>query len=79
MSDTLALHGSLDPQEQIIHDTLLDLRDQLMLLKQDKSTYVKSQDFLTIYDEVNKQVHLLNGLREAQMKESDQNRGRSIS
>ena len=79
MSDSPNPTGSLDPQEQPIHDTLLHLRDELTLLKQDKSSYVKSQDVFKLYDQVNDQVHHLNDIRKSQKKELEQNRGWSLS
>lgn len=51
--------------ERPILDKLLYVRDKLLLLKQDKSTYVKSQDVLPLYDEVLEQVHQINDVRGA--------------
>ena len=79
MTDSPNLVGSLDPQEQAIHDALLELRDQLTLLKQDKSTYIKSQDVLRLYEEVNDQVHQLNNISIVQKKKTGQSRGWSPS
>ena len=78
MADSPSLIGSLDPREQPVYDVLLELRDQLTMLKQDKSTYVKSQDVLRLYNNVNDQVHQLNVIREAQKKKTEQNRGWSL-
>jgi hypothetical protein len=75
MTDSPAVQVALNPQEQPILDCILRLRDQLFLLKQDKSTYIKSQDVLRLYDEVVEQVHLLNLLREEHGKPLEQNRG----
>jgi hypothetical protein len=75
MTDSPAVQVALNPQEQPILDCILRLRDQLLLLKQDKSTYIKSQDVLRLYDEVVEQVHLLNLLREEHGKPLEQNRG----
>ena len=77
MTDSPAVQAPLDPQESPILDRVLYLRDKLSLLKQDKSTYVKSHDVLRLYDEVIEQVHQLNVIREKHGKPLEQNRGLS--
>lgn len=62
MADTPTL-SLLDPREQPIVDSLLRIRDELTLLKQDKSTYVKSSDVMALYDRTVDQVKLLNEIR----------------
>lgn len=49
--------------EKPILEKLVYVRDKLFLMKSDKSTYVKSQDILPLYDEVVEQVHQLNDVR----------------
>ncbi|KAI9843891.1 MAG: hypothetical protein M1837_006044 [Sclerophora amabilis] len=63
MSDSPAVQAPLDPQEQPILESLLAIRDKLLLLKQDKSTYIKSQDVISLYDQVVGQVHKLSEVR----------------
>lgn len=75
MSDSPAVQAALDPQEAPILDCILSLRDQLLLLKRDKSTYIKTQDVLGLYDQVVEQVHLLNLIRKEHGKPLEQNRG----
>lgn len=75
MTDSPAVRIPLDPREQPILDSLLLIRDQLSLLKQDKSTYIKSKDVLDLYDQVVDQVHTLNVIREQHGTPSEQNRG----
>ena len=75
MTDSPASQIPLDPKEQPILDQLLATRDKLFLLKQDRSTYIKSHDVLDLYEQVIEQVHLLNILREAHDKPLEQNRG----
>lgn len=77
MADSPALMPPLDPREEPILTRVLQLRDDLSLLKQDKSTYVKSQDVIHIYDQVVEQVHLLNTLRNEHGKPLESNRGPS--
>lgn len=50
-------------QEKQILEKLVLVRDRLLLLKQDKSTYVKSADVLPLYDEIVEHVHQLNDAR----------------
>ena len=75
MTDSPAVQAPLDPKEQPILDAVLTIRDQLSLLKQDKTTYIKSQDVLRLYDAVIEQVHQLNVIREEHNKPLEQNRG----
>lgn len=75
MTDSPAVEAPLDPREQPILDRILVVRDSLSLLKQDRSTYIKSHDVLKLYEEVIEQVHLLNVIREEQDKPLEQNQG----
>ena len=77
MTDSPAVQAALDPQEEPILNDILTLRDHLLLLKRDKSTYIKSHDVLGLYENVVEQVHLLNGVREEHGKPLEQNRGGS--
>lgn len=52
MADSPLLSVPLTTQEKPILDKLLQIRDKLLLLKQDKSTYVKSADVLPLYEQV---------------------------
>jgi hypothetical protein len=61
--DSPITHAPVGPQEKPILEKLLMLRDKLLLLKQDKSTYVKSQDVIPVYDEIIEQIHVLNDVR----------------
>lgn len=74
MSDSPMIQVPLDPKEQPILDSVLAIRDSLSLLKQDRSSYIKSRDVTELYDKVIEQVHLLNMIRAD--KKAEQNRGR---
>ena len=63
MSDSPFSIAPLDPREKPILESLLVIRDKLLLLKEDKSTHVKSADVLPLYEEVIEQVHKLNDVR----------------
>lgn len=58
-----AVPAPLDPQEQPILNQLLHTRDALLLIKQDKSSYIKSRDVLPLYEEVIGEVEKLNSVR----------------
>jgi hypothetical protein len=73
MTDSPAPRIPLEPKEQPILDKLLSIRAQLELLKGDRSTYVKSQDVVDLYNQVIEQVVVLNELRTT--KHLEQNRG----
>ena len=73
MTDTPNLPVSLDPREQPILENLITIREDLTLLKQDRTTYIKSSDVLDLYDRVVKQVQELNAIRAD--KPQEQNRG----
>lgn len=75
MVDSPAVHALIDPEEQPVLESILRVRDNLQLLKEDKSTYVKSQDVLALYDQIIEQVNLLNVIREKHGKLLEQNRG----
>ena len=75
MTDSPDFQNLLDPKEQPILDRLLVIGDKLSLLKQDRSTYIKSHDVLDLYEHIIQQVHLLNIIREDHGKPLEQNRG----
>lgn len=61
--DSPAVPVPLDPRELPILERLLRTRDALLLLKQDKSSYIKSRDVLPLYEEVVGEVDKLNAAR----------------
>lgn len=72
--DTPNLPMPLDAREQPILEALHRIRDELTLLKQDRSTYVKSSHVLPLYDRVVAQVQLLNEIRAEKPGEDNQRR-----
>ena len=72
MTDSPFTRGTLDPQEQPILDRLLGVRDQLSILKGDRSSYIRTQDVLDLYNKLIHEVEKLNGLRTS--KRNEQNR-----
>lgn len=77
MADTPTALLPIDPREQPVLDQLLAIRTSLELLKQDRTTYVKSSDVIPLYDKVVEQVQILNDLRADHPYE--ESRGGSIS
>ena len=64
----------LDPLEQPILERLLQTRDALLLLKQDKSSYIKSSDVIPLYEDAIAQVERLNNVRKEQDRRFVHNR-----
>ncbi|CAG8043565.1 unnamed protein product [Penicillium salamii] len=69
-----AIPVPLDPREQPILERLLRTRDALLLIKQDKSSYIKSRDVLPHYEEVIAEVEKLNSARKEQDRRLVHNR-----
>ncbi|EDN94752.1 hypothetical protein SS1G_10626 [Sclerotinia sclerotiorum 1980 UF-70] len=63
MTDTPSQPLPLDPREQPILESLTQIRNELTLLKQDRTTYIKAADVLNLQDKVDEQVQLLNEIR----------------
>ncbi|KAG8698496.1 hypothetical protein FRC08_005877, partial [Ceratobasidium sp. 394] len=57
---------SLQPEEIAILEKVINIRNRLTALKQNRGEYIKSQDVLSIYHAVVKQVDKLNDLRDAE-------------
>ncbi|KAL1854161.1 aconitate hydratase [Paecilomyces lecythidis] len=64
----------LDPPEQPILENLIRIRDGLLLLKQDKSSYIKSRDVIPFYEQVIAEVEKLNNVRKDQGRRRPYNR-----
>ncbi len=52
-----------DAREQVILDRLQAVRDKLLLLKRDRTKYIRSQDVMMLYNQVIEQVRQLNEIR----------------
>lgn len=55
-------------------ERLVALRDQLLLLKQDRTKYIRSQDVMTLYEQTIEEVRKLNEVRAASGSENAENR-----
>ncbi|KAI9710221.1 MAG: hypothetical protein M1812_007493 [Candelaria pacifica] len=69
MSNPLDGQSALHPKEQPIFEKLIAIRDELLLLKEDRSTYIKSKDVIRLYDQVIDQLQRLNVVRAEQKSE----------
>lgn len=72
--DTPAIPLPREPREQAVLERLSIIRDQLLLLKRDRTTYIRSQDVIPLYDETIEQVKELNDVR-AELGHKEENRG----
>lgn len=72
--DSPAVPVPRDPREQPILERLLRTRDALLLLKRDKSSYIKSRDVLPLYEAVIQEVEQLHAVREGQDPRQPHNR-----
>lgn len=72
--ETPAIPLPQDSREQAILDKLAIVRDKLLLLKRDRTTYIRSQDIIPLYDETIDQVKELNTIR-AETGNKEENRG----
>ncbi|KAK1756836.1 hypothetical protein QBC47DRAFT_377776 [Echria macrotheca] len=61
--ETPAIPMPKDAREREILDTLTGIRDHLLLLKRDRTKYIRSQDVLLVYEQVIEQVKQLNEIR----------------
>lgn len=57
-----------DERERRILDKLTVIRDQLLLLKRDRTKYIRTQDVMEPYDELVEQVRELNEIRKGEHK-----------
>ena len=64
--DTPAVPMPRDAREREILDSLVGIRDHLLLLKRDRTKYIRTQDVMLIYDQVVQQVKQLNEIRKGE-------------
>ncbi|KAF6817980.1 hypothetical protein CSOJ01_02117 [Colletotrichum sojae] len=69
--DTPTCPPPRDAREKEILDRLVSIRDRLQLLKQDRTTYIRSQDVIPLYDETIEQVRQLNEFRSTDRREEN--------
>ncbi|KAI1283933.1 hypothetical protein F5Y07DRAFT_348110 [Xylaria sp. FL0933] len=60
-----------DEGEKQVLEKLVDIQDRLLLRKLDRTTYVRSQDVMTLYEETTHQVKRLNEIRKGKTVEEN--------
>ncbi|EMR67832.1 hypothetical protein UCREL1_5157 [Eutypa lata UCREL1] len=73
--DTPAIPAPRDEGEKQVLESLMQTRDQLQLRKLDRSTYVRTQDVMVLYEQTIEQVKRLNEIRQG--RATEENRGRN--
>lgn len=73
--DTPKIPAPRDEGEKQVLEKLMHIRDQLQLRKLDRSTYVRTQDVMVLYNQTIEQLKRLNEIREG--KNVEENRGMS--
>lgn len=66
--ETPAIPLPKDERERRILDTLTVIRDKLLLLKRDRTKYIRTQDVMELYDQLVEQVKQLNHIRKGEHK-----------
>ncbi|KAK4448247.1 hypothetical protein QBC34DRAFT_439329 [Podospora aff. communis PSN243] len=69
--ETPAIPMPKDEGERTILDHLVGIRDHLLLLKRDRTKYIRSQDVMLVYDQVIEQVRQLNEIRKGAETKSE--------
>jgi hypothetical protein len=64
--ETPAIPLPKDEREQQILDKLTVIRDKLLLLKRDRTKYIRTQDVMELYDQLVEQVKQLNHIRKGE-------------
>jgi len=62
-----------DAREKDVLERLMAIRDSLLLLKMDRTKYIRTQDVMLLYDQLIDQVKQLNEIRKDQ--DQTENRG----
>ncbi|RYO92310.1 hypothetical protein DL766_001905 [Monosporascus sp. MC13-8B] len=69
--DTPKIPAPKDEGEKEILDNMINIRDELQLRKLDRSTYVRTQDVMVLYDRTIDQVKRLNEIRHGKAAEEN--------
>lgn len=72
--ETPAIPAPQDAREKEILDRLVTIRDALLLLKQDRTKYIRSQDVMGLYEQVIEEVRRLNDVRSSGSEDAGENR-----
>ena len=69
--DTPAVPAPKDAREKEILESLSGIRDQLLLLKQDRTKYVRTQEVMVLYNQTIEQVKKVRDVRQGQDAEEN--------
>ena len=72
--ETPAIPAPQDAREKEILERLVTIRDALLLLKQDRTQYIRSQDVMGLYEQTVDEVRKLNDVRSSSSENSRENR-----
>lgn len=72
--ETPAIPYPQDAQEKEILERLVVIRDALLLLKQDRTKYIRSQDVMGLYEQTVEEVRKLNEVRSTVPDDAGENR-----
>lgn len=75
--DTPVIAAPQDAREKAVLERLVVIRDELLLLKQDRTTYIRSQDVMPLYDQIIEQVKELNIIRDETGNKEENRRTRA--
>ena len=72
--DTPVIPPPKDAREQEIMERLVAIRDQLLLLKQDRTKYIRSQDVIGLYEKTVEEIRKVNEIRGDSKDKAGENR-----
>lgn len=72
--ETPAIPAPKSARENEIMERLVVIRDQLLLLKQDRSKYIRTQDVMILYDQTIEQVRQLSEVRSQEANKTENRR-----
>lgn len=72
--DTPVIPPPKDAREQEIMERLVAIRDQLLLLKQDRTKYIRSQDVIGLYEQTIEEIRKVNEIRGDAKDQAGENR-----
>ncbi|KKY32543.1 hypothetical protein UCDDA912_g07437 [Diaporthe ampelina] len=72
--DTPAIPPPQDAREQEVMERLTAIRDQLLLLKQDRTKYIRSQDVIGLYEQTIEEIRKVNEIRGDAKDQAGENR-----
>src|SRR5690242_15600215 len=69
--ETPAVPMPKDERERRILETLTVIQDNLLLLKRDRTKYIRTEDVMVLYDQLEEQVKQLNEVRKGELNKRE--------